>query len=84
MSIRWSLAFQADCAFSTAFLGRCVAACIRSWSNDAAAAYSAGSSFLGWLVWYSTARTARRIPPSASLATDHSGCLPAVAGGLPG
>jgi len=80
MSIRWSLAFQADCAFSTAFLGRCVAACIRSWSNDAAAAYSAGSSFLGWLVWYSTARTARRIPPSASLATDHSG-LPACSSG---
>jgi hypothetical protein len=28
---------------------------------------------LGWLVWYATARPARRVPPSASLATDHSG-----------
>ena len=36
---------------------------------------------LDW--WFDTARTARRVPPSASLATDHSGRASAPAGAVP-
>jgi hypothetical protein len=42
-------------------------------SESARAVNGSPSDIAGWVGVSMTARTARRIPPSASLATDHSG-----------
>jgi len=83
MSIRWSLAFPATSASSTALLGRCLAGSSAVDRTTQLRFIEPTLVSVGWLVWYSTARTARRVPPSASLATDHSGRASAPVGAGP-